>query len=919
MLRFPDLRIVEGNAIAWRAILIIATSGLLVGAVARLTVPQADVRLSFRSETDPGDTIRLISDRGRWLSLLTTIDATDRNVAITSTGTGHVSLRPAVTSEGVMLADLSQYAVVSGDWRVEGDWEVGRRWNGGVWTVSGSGATLSWSGYAPTLQLEFVTSPLAGSVEVVADGITLPPVLLAGPEGTKRVDVSTDHRRATGMINVADLPATIDLPADATALSVTIICDGRTVYSAELPEDTRRVSLPHVGHPSGFTYARRAGILVIRGFCVNAFFVFLGAPYCLALFAHRSAVVSVAAAWAAGMSFVVLITTSLTYVLPGTQAVILASGGVAVIGIAICVGYRSSLQGVLSATKPDSGLPIVFVTGFAGALFAFAPAITEDGWFLGHSLTDSFEYIGLSELLIGTSLHDAGVVPLRVADLATLVTISAINGIDAREGFAVVGFTLLMMLPLLTHAILDVATGSASTAACGAVLSASMSIFPQLFGWCYFAQYINAFVLYAGLLSGCMLLDAIRPAPRLQWWASQCALAGPLALGVALYPYHAFPAFMLLAGLFVQWLRRPAWPAATLLAAQVALVALLNNRSLAIVNDFVRTLVFNAGTYKSDNLDYLDALARNIVFPFHSSFRFVSIVTGCRDITLNHTYWPQLFALAGGVPWWMPTYANSLMMAAVVAGLMVAVVVGLAVLAAQRRKPAAYLALVYSVFLLATLGLFMTNRTYPYAKLLLTCGTLGAVPAAVGVSWIAQRGAVGSGVAVCFMAGFMFFNMSTTLIDQSLLRISRVSPFISGKRTLLPAVDVGVRDLDRWSRTLPPRSRVAIVGNFARVSYTDCDRVTYNRMLHALRGADVSFHESRCPLYTVAYQFGITERPIDECQYDYVIIFRGYELRGGGLREAGVSPPPILENDVFRVYRGGRGTRRCAECTRMVP
>jgi hypothetical protein len=893
------------EATAWKWLVIVAAGVLLVAAVARLTERRADVRLSFRAGSDAEAAIRVVTAGGRAVPLASGDDAADRRVVITTTGSGTVSMLPPFTSQGGRLVDLSQYTATEGDWRVVGDWDRSRGWSGGEWTASRPGSTLSWSGHAPFFELEFKTSPLGGGVEVVADGVALPPITLAGPDGTKRVGVGTRRRLATGMLDVADLPATIELPSDAEPISVAIVSDGHTVHSAELPADVRAVPLPAVPHASGFTYARRAAVLVTRGVCVNGLFLLLGAPLCLSLFARRSAVVAATASWAAGMSLVILFATSLTYVLPGAEAVTIALGGLSIVGIAVAVAQRAAAREALATTTGGAWLLVLLAAGIAGSLFAFAPAITEDGWFLGQSLTDSMDYIAWSERLVGSSLGEAGIAPWRIADLTTLVTISTLNGVDAREGYALAGFTLLVMLPLLTHAILEVLEAPAAAAACGAALSASMSIYPQLFDFSYFAQYVNSFVLHAGILAACILLDGSRPAPRFQWWATQCALAGPLALGIAMYPYQAIPAVILMAGLFVGWLRRRTRSGAALLATQVTLAAALSNRSLGIGVDFFQSKL---GTF-----GFLDALARNIVFPFHASFRFIAIVAGCRDITMNHTYWPSLFAVTGGVPWWMPLYASSPFMVAVVVGLLAAMVAGLAVLAARRTAPATYVVTVYAAFLLATLALFATHHTYSYGKYMLACGTLAAVPAATGLAWMARGTRVGFWCVTAFLATHMFFNMTTTLLDQGLLDVSRASPFLFNKRTHLAAVDVAVRDLDRWSRSLPPGCRIVVIGNYARGSHADTDRVLYNRMLHALRGADVAFHEPHCPVYTAAVQFGTTELPVDGCRYDYAVVLRGYERLYEPGTPAGHDDPGILDNAIFRVYRGFRGTRRCAE------
>lgn len=895
------------EATPWRWLVILVAGVLLVGAGARLTGRRVDVRLAFRVQSDVATNIQLVTAGGRAVALASADDATDRHVVITTSGSGTVSMVPPFTSQGGRLVDLSQYSCIEGDWRVAGDWDPIRGWNGGMWTASRPGSILSWSGHAPFIELEFKTGPLGGVVKVAADGEALPPVALAGPEGTKRVGIGTRRRLATGTIDVDDLPGTIEIPTDLAATSVAIISDGHMVYSAEVAEGAHVIPLPAVPHASGFTYARRAATLVTRAAWVNAVFLLLGAPFCLSLFARRSAVVATAASWAAGMSLVIVVATSLTYVVPGAHAVLFAFAGLTVGSAAVAVVHRAAIREALVITTPGSWLPSLLAAGFAGSLFAFAPAITEDGWFLGQSLTDSMDYIAWSERLVGASLADAGIAPWRIADLMTLVTMATLNGINTREGYAVAAFTLLAMLPLLIHAILEVLESSAPAAACGAALAASMSIYPQLFDYGYFAQYVNSFVLHGGILAACILLDGDRPGTSLRWWATQCALAGPLALGIAMYPYQAIPAFILIAGLSLGWLRDRTRAGAALLATQVTLAAALSNRSLAIGVDFFQSKV---GTFA-----FLDELARNIVFPFHASFRFLAIVTGCRDITMNHTYWPTLFAMSGGVPWWMPLYANSTFMAAVVVCLLIASAAGVAVLAVRRNTPAAYAVAVYVTFVLATLALFATNHTYSYGKYMLACGTLTAVPAATGLVWIAQRTRLGFRFAAAFVAMYLFFNMATTVLDQSLLGVSRASSFLFNKRTHLAAVDVGVRDLDRWSRSLPEGRRILVIGNYARGSHADTDRVLYNRMLHAMRGADVSFHQSICPLYTAAVQFGSTERPADGCRYDYVIVFRGYEhvYRPRGAAEDG--DPAILDNDIFRVYRGFKGRRRCADGT----
>jgi hypothetical protein len=893
----------------WKWLVVVAAGVLLVGAVARLGSRRADIRLSYVSGSDPA-AIRLVTADQQVLALPVSVDATDRHFSITTTGSGVVSMTPPYTSQGGRLVDLAQYSATEGDWGIAGDWSPSTGWRGGQWRASQPGSILVWSGYAPDVELEFVTSPGGGGVNIMADGVALDPITLDGPEGTKRVHAMTRSRLATRMIDVSDLPATVELPSDAQPTSLTIVSDGHTVYTAALPAELRAISVPSVPHVSSLTYASRAAVLVARASFVNGLFVTLGIPLCLSLFAQRSIHIAVAVSWAAGMSLVILLTTSLTYVVPGLHAMLLALIVISGAGIAVITTNKAAAWRALLALTSARWLLVLLAAGLSGALFAFAPAITEDGWFLGQSLTDSMDYIAWSETLVHSSLKDARIAPWRIADLTTLFTISTLTGVDTREGYAIAAFTLFAMLPLLVHAILESLNTNTATAACGACLATFLSIFPQLFNFSYFAQYVNAFVLHAGILSACILLNACRFRSPTDWWTTQGALAAPLALGVAMYPYQAIPPLVVLAWLFVAWLRHRTRSGAALLATQLTLAAVLSNRSLAIGIDFFQSKISTFG--------FLDALARNIVFPYHATFKFVTIVAGCRDISMVHTYWPSLVVLTGDAPWWMPMYAYTPAMVAVVVAELCAIVAGLYALATSRTAPAFYVVVVYGMFALATLALFVTNHTYSYGKYMLACGTLAAVPVAAGITFLVGRIGVSFWWPAAGLAALMFFNMGTTVLDQSLTTISRASPFLFNKHTHLAAIDVSVRDLDRWCRTLPANTRIAVIGNYSRGGYADTDRVLYNRMLHAMRGNLVDFHQCVCPLYTAAFVFGTTNETMSRCDYDFFIVFRGYESRYADFLPKQCDSAWILSNDTFRVYRGLRGTGICVANTASV-
>jgi len=904
MLDLGDEKVGSPVEVPWRWFVVGVMVVLLVGAIARLADRRADVRLSFRAEGDKS-VVRVSTAHGRVLPLEVADDACYRRVVITATGPGGVSMKPPFTSQGGRLADLSQFSCSTGDWRVVGEWSLSSGWRGGEWSATTPGSVLQWSGHAANLELEFTAAPPGGGVTVVADGVVLPPIQVDGGGGITRVAVPTRARLATGMVPVSEFPAMIELSADAEPLSVAVVSDGHTVYECDLSGGNGPVRIPAIPYPSSGTYARRTAVLVVRAVCVNGLFFLLGARLCASIFASHSAVVAVAASWAAGMSLTILLATSLNYALPGAVATILAI--IAVIGAGIkSGGVGSSTPRETGATAEGvRGLSVLLALGLAGALFAFAPVITEHGWFIGHSLTDSADYIAWSERLSGVSLAEASIAPWRIADLTTLVTISTLTGVNTREGYAIAAFTFLVMLPLLTHAILDVLAVPPSAAACGAVMSASLSIYPQLFDYSYFAQYINAFVLHAGMLAACLLIDPTRQILPGRWWQTQFALAGPLALGVAMYPYQAIPPIVFIMWLLASAILKRSQYSKALLITQCSLALVLTNRSLAIGIDFFQS--------KLSTFGYLDALARNIVFPFHTSFKFLCIVAGCRDITMVHTYWPSIAALTGTRLWWMPLYASSSVMGVVVMVLFLAMILGLCIMATRRSATACYVASVYGAFVFATLALFVTNHTYSYGKFMLACGTLVAVPAAIGLVAMARGTHCGSYIVFAFLSLFMFFNMCSTVLDQSLGRVSRASPFLFNKRTHLSAVDIGLRDLERWAQTLPQECRVGIVGNYARASYADTDRVLYNRMLHALRNADVEFQGNTCPIYTAAFQFGIASGPVNWCSYDYLVVFRGYELLCELQAEDPASVHQVLQNKVFRVFRAKKGSGECVD------
>jgi hypothetical protein len=71
------------EATAWKWLVMVAASVLLVGAVARLTERRADVRLAFRAGSDAEATIRVVTADGRAVPLASGDDADDRRVVAT--------------------------------------------------------------------------------------------------------------------------------------------------------------------------------------------------------------------------------------------------------------------------------------------------------------------------------------------------------------------------------------------------------------------------------------------------------------------------------------------------------------------------------------------------------------------------------------------------------------------------------------------------------------------------------------------------------------------------------------------------------------------------------------------------------------------------------------------------------------------
>jgi hypothetical protein len=759
----------------------------------------------------------------------------------------------------------------------------------------GPGSRFTWRGVTSGLFLELARGPRAGSIAIRWDGHEQR-IDLAQPKPARQVITLRSPRR---ILFVRIPPWTSRLRVDAAPIR------GPAVLTLGFGNETflERVSAPGAAaldvrlgrrerlHVIGRITAHAAGVAARTALLLAAYFL-AGLPVVGAALGRLTPLERLWVPVAVGFTTLGVLTTSLAYVLPVRAAFPLVVAALVVAGGLGLRGHIGVVRELLrAAVTRQAGWRFPALTAVLSAAVMFFPALLEDGWYLGHSYIDVWYYTNLPQQFLHAPMTQVAptATTLRYAELVSLAVSSIVLGSDTRSLFAVQALALWATVPFLTAALLGRLGVGGVPARVTTVLAAFSAAWFSVFTQGYFAHYVFTFTLLWALHLTIICLEEMPRTTTRERWALRTATAGAYAFNVAAYPFQ----FLLPLGwaLLVGLRHRAPGHRDRMreLAAVGVLALLLVNVNLSVVVMYP-TISRNFGHWKLVN-----AIGRNLVFPYYASPEMLLVTYGVRDQVLNsdrsapilrqvlnraasrrrgvldvvgHVYrgaaWPvAIAALALTVAGLVAAFARGAGDARLLTGMTVATFVGYLVVSAW------------------------TAQTYAFGKVGLTLGVLvlPMLGLALGSLWTGRRAATTRPLLAAFALAFLGLNLVSSGFESADAYLSRKSNLVYHLRTHIPVIDVELKRLATFfaeeHRRLGRPIRIVTECQLADWRGSDHDVVLRRRIDHlaVLHGEGLA-PPADAPMYRVVF-------PEPGC--------------GVGATSA----EPVLATRLYRVYADG--------------
>jgi hypothetical protein len=368
------------------------------------------------------------------------------------------------------------------------------------------------------------------------------------------------------------------------------------------------------GHAVGLRY-----VLYALAVCVALWLA--GAGFFTGWKRRASDLEAVALAAVCALCVLTVVSTSLSYGLPGAQVAVIVMG--LLMSATLVSGRRLvTNRAGWSAPRPGVGMALLGAGLVLGLVGAFWPAFHGGEWFLGQLQTDNYYYSGLSLRLKSTSLFALDSVngfSMRALELVTIGLFSNVLGLATREAMIVFAMVCFLLTGLLGYAVAYRVTRSEVAAGLVGALACLWAPSAGLYMEGYFTQYVHVVGLVALAAAGLAVYGRLGEAePVLAPSLETVAVVVTMVYCLAVYPYFTLLPAALLGPLLL--LRRHH------LKAELWGTAKLAGLTLALSNLNLLVILNASGT--SQFVAQLNALARHTVFPFYKEPRFFSFVLG---------------------------------------------------------------------------------------------------------------------------------------------------------------------------------------------------------------------------------------------------------------------------------------------------
>jgi hypothetical protein len=847
-----------------KPVLYVATSG-----ADTLEVRSGSDRVAMRSANTPGPLRLRISNRG----------PERRRVTLTLPTAAH----------GNQLSPGDLYRVESGDWRIEGD----------RWVSWEPGSTLVFAADVAEANVAFACGGDEGTVcASAADGRGERCFDLADcspPDGWETYSLESGNRHWFAGVSLWDG----DVRANTREGGITaawIGLGGRIIERLPVTRGTNAVELD-----LSFVRLRAMGqlfldllffllqvaiLLVIYSLVGLAFFApaARGLPFVEAL----------ALGAAGGFGIALSVTAGINYLTPLWWGL----GAVLALAAVSAVFHRKALLDIVKSAaqvRRDPDARRLLLTILLSTAVFFFPAAIENGWYAGHSYTDSLDYSAWANLSLQAPINQS-LGQIRYADFVSLGISSALLGLDPRAAYAAHCAFFWALVPLSTFGFFYRTRGTA-LALVAAAIAANFAALFAVASQCYMPHFVVLVLDLAGVYAVAWFFEREGPAVHKSWRVF--AMAAVFAGAVCIYPYQAFaPLGFAIASVWAAIEKRSWRP-----LLDVGLIALATVALCQINLEFaVRT-----GEHTAMHTVGLNNIGRSFVFPFYRNERvFPPMVFGMRDFVNNSRVIDQLCsgivdrAQCGPVvetTRWINRIALFLTIA-------YALFFVYGTWSLRRSKAGIAASVMVAILLVLAIIFFRDDQPYFFGKMAMSLAGVAILALAIGlVAGLAHRNRAWRATVAFACVLFVAFNLHSLLFDHIVFFMPRSAPEIYASRTHVMMQRPEMHTLKRFTREiLASDCELVIVGELVEQRNSDRDRVAYNTSLPLLSRARLHYATDASVAYFPFSDIGIRDPEVIE-RGDYLLVWRG---------RLGFRPPPgfqrIERNDLFSIY----ARRACA-------
>jgi len=849
--------------------------------------------LDLSIETETGSTVTAYNQKGQALDLISSPGLSSDTITITnstplSQAQREVMFTPPSTFHHGLIDDPTFFKVTHGDWHTWGDFSKGGRY-ASSWPQSTIELTANTSG----LSFYFLRHQNGGIVKVAQNSQTIALIDLYSPHEQWQ-EVKIPSRQTVYHYKVYPSVGLVRIGQIQTPANLTINLGHHPFLLSQIPigsatdiDTSLTQRYARLFSPIFFALVR----FYLQITTILLFFFIVGFPLVFGL-TRKTSLEKITYSIFIGISLLTVITTSLCYFLPVKLSLPI---GISAIGLSYLIMAKCKIippitRPKISLPSPSSGL--LLALNFVIVSFLFFPNITEPGWSLGQSLTDSFHYINLSHLFTKFPPSDSWTIyTFRFAENIFLSIVAFITLSDTRVAYSLSAPALWFLLMPTSYLIFSRLTKKTALAVFISFVSSLLAPVFFLFSLSFFGQYffiVNSLFLFLLLLN---LSDTI---DRQNQFLTLLVCGISLSVCIATYPYH----LILPISFFIITIPK-------LIRTRQKKTIIINLFLLTTITIILTNInfapVINIGKAVTD-YRFANDIGKYIVFPFYRQIKdFSSVFLGFSDISANS-------ALSGyilrelGIPqniFNLYLQLKNKLMAVVLFGFSLTIMAyikntstfkliikritslipnsqlwssGSVLSISEIKKSDSRLSFFFiNVIILSlyALILYQADQIYALGKLGFTLGLYLYFFLFALLLSVDNRKPFRLPITL-LLSVVIFSNCFSIFYENSTIILNRQSDLLFSTKNHLATSTASLKQFEDYLvRRQIVNSRIVITGNYLDVRKTDKDRVFYNRLLHIVdqKNTAVYLHNQNNAIYN-GYDFGLNiQSPLPQAEY----------------------------------------------------